>query len=196
MWAELSERRTFNDHTFSHYTLRILGWMALERFCCILICIIANWRRLSCFYAYIVGILELKQNTEQRGCVCVPGTYVYIYFYRERLLCWLLVAADAALLAARQKESGPGKCKCVCECAKTGRALLSFPPFAWMRCCCVQKLKTTSFVSKIKAQRRNTLKIKVSLSLFLVDDCATKKKSCRSRPTALRVNLTCRTICN
>jgi hypothetical protein len=100
-----------------HYTLFALdGWRS-SACCCILICIIANWRRLSWFYAYFVGIWELKRNTEQSGTL-LRLCFAHIY---SGCFVGLLVAVDA-VGGCRQKESGPGKCKCVCECAKTGRA--------------------------------------------------------------------------
>jgi hypothetical protein len=189
--------RTFNDHTFALHPFRA-GWMALERFCCILICIIANWRRLSWFYAYIVWIWELKRNTQNKaGLLCVCA---HIYITAAALL---LVAADA-VGGCLQKESGPGKCKCVCECAKTERArsyrFLHLRSGAVLLCAEIKDNFICEQNKSSVARRAPDKSLSLSLSLSLMTALPRKslRESCRLRPTALRVNSTCRTpdICN
>jgi hypothetical protein len=127
-----------------------------------------------CIYCLDLGIKT--KYTEQSGAAMRLCAYLYIY-----------IAAAALLLvaAACKKRADLGNANvCASVQKRNARALIVSSICARVRCCCVQKLKTTSFVSKIKAASHDAHQIKVFLSLSPVDDCASKKKPARKLPPA------------
>ena len=94
--------------------------------------------------------------------------------------------------AAGKKRADLGNANvCASVQKRDARALIVSSICARVRCCCVQKLKTTSFVSKIKAHGVARRAPDKSLSPSPVDDCAALERAVRKKLPSASDGATC-----